>query len=167
MTHKRKEIVMVDKYVPQVQTCVRCGADELLGMTIHPSNHGEWVRVADYDTLAATLKVVQDTSIAHAGKQNDRIRALEAALIKIASNGRVPNESRAFDKAEYRAGYVAGFERQADIARAALATTETAVEREECPQCGGQGHIKVYADGVFQKAIDCGMCSAPNRGGAE
>lgn len=35
---------MVDKYVPQVQTCVRCGADELLGMTIHPSNHGEWAK---------------------------------------------------------------------------------------------------------------------------
>lgn len=36
--------------------------------------------VAERDALAAALKVVQDTSIAHAGKQNDRIRALEAAL---------------------------------------------------------------------------------------
>lgn len=54
-----------------------------------------------------------------------RIRALEAALTEIASTGRVPNNSRIFDKAQYRAGYVCGFEHQADIARAALRESQT------------------------------------------
>lgn len=114
-------------------------ADPLLGLRGHSE---------DIARLEAALKVVQETSIAHAGKQADRIRALEAALRKIVRDG------------DYTAPE--GMKR---IAQEALGSElETAVEREECPQCGGQGHIKVYADGVFQKAIDCGMCSAPNRG---
>lgn len=39
-----------------------------------------YIAETHYDAIAAALKVVQDTSIAHAGKQNARIRALEAAL---------------------------------------------------------------------------------------
>jgi hypothetical protein len=53
--------------------------------------------------------------------------------VKIASDGRVhvPNKSSAFNKADYRAGYVCGFEHQADIARAALATSETKGDANE------------------------------------
>lgn len=43
-----------------------------------------------------------------------------AALVKIAGTGRVPVASRKFDNPQYRAGYCAGYEDQADIARSAL-----------------------------------------------
>lgn len=58
----------------------------------------------------------------------DRIRELEAALVRIAGTGRIPPGSVKFPNVEYRAGYCCGYEDQADIAREVLTATNRSAE---------------------------------------
>ena len=57
--------------------------------------------------------------------------------------------------------------RAADEIFADDSEAETSVELESCPGCDDTGEIKVYCNGVFEKVIPCGLCSAANRGGVE
>ncbi len=90
-----------------------CGSREMV-----EDAEGEWVKFQDMDLyMFEGAQFILEAM--------PRIRKLEAALRKIAGNDRVPNDSRIFDKAQYRAGYVAGWDAQADIAKAALTYLET------------------------------------------